>query len=82
MRERFILNVVNVLQTQARLILHLECRHNVSLWLIDQPQLADRIPQRGDTCMCQDCPDPPPPTSAEIRQAKSAKRLWKEAGEP
>lgn len=87
MQMRRIERLVNALYTQQRMILHLECRHNISLTATDleaNPKTLEWLMKRepGATWNCHYCPDPPQPSVEELRAAQHPIRLWKEAGEP
>lgn len=70
------------MDAQQRVILWLECHHKVSFTKV-QLQLKPReylaeITHSGKFD-CPFCPDPPPEV---VRQEKSSRELWKDAGEP
>jgi hypothetical protein len=75
MQTRRIINVVDAIATQGRLILHLDCRHNISVWAKELMAGHRGTYTRDAQFNCSACPDLPPPT-------KAAHQLWKEAGEP
>ncbi len=62
MNRRLIKRVINAMESQGRLILHLVCGHNQSVTLRDLAarKMADRDFQPGQWFPCPDCPDPPP----------------------
>lgn len=81
---RGIKHIVNAIGNQQRLIVHLDCGHNMS---VSSRQIADsglglEYHLTADQAICPFCPDPPPPTPEDARRAKTANRLWKEVGEP
>ncbi len=91
MQNRTVLRVVDALRSQGRLIIHLDCGHNHTIWQSDieaRPWVFDGLKEHagkkliGVTFACDVCPDPPSLSPTEIRQAKTAVQLWKEAGEP
>jgi hypothetical protein len=82
-RARRVERVFDVLPTQGRVILWLACGHKLTLTDVDLMKLPRetllQLQQPGAEVMCAFCPAETP---AEICVAKSATRLWKEAGEP
>jgi hypothetical protein len=81
MQTRTITRVVDAIAAQQRVILWLDCKHTVSLnmrQLHEQPY-PNKTLVVGGSCDCPHCPDR---TVEQIREAKSAQRLWREAGEP
>ncbi len=81
-RNRLIARVIDARATQGRLILHLECKHVVSIsnWdyaLLPPGQQLFLVPGAWFTC-----PNCETPTPIELQREKSATQLWKEAGEP
>lgn len=86
MQRQPVKRVVDALGGQGRVILHLACGHNLSITdreLIAEPHLNLRVREALQTGWdCPFCEDLPAPTEEEIRQAKPAHQLWREAGEP
>lgn len=80
-QARLVKRITNAILRQQRLIVHLECGHNLSVTqrhITDSGQGLEYF-LSADQAMCPTCPDPPP---EEPRRLKSAHQLWKEAGEP
>lgn len=82
MRDQIIDRVVDARTSQQRVIYWLRCGHKVSV----PKGVVDRWPAHylsatcsGSIMGCQFCPDPTP---VEMHESKSARQLWKEAGEP
>ncbi len=78
---RRIKRVVNALINQQRMIYHLECGHNLSVTSrqITDSALGVAHYLSAEQAICNVCLDPPP---EDPRRIKSARQLWKEAGEP
>lgn len=82
MKSQKIVKVVDAFSNQARAIIWLECHHKVSITLAQAATLPRGYIQSlrpGGKLDCPFCPDPPPEV---VRQEKSARELYKEAGEP
>lgn len=77
MRDRRILRSVNALASQQRLIIHLECSHNITVTNLDYAAHQMAVDRRilSQVWPCQFCEDPPPPQKTVIQ-------MWHEAGEP
>jgi hypothetical protein len=77
--------VVDVMRSQDRVIIWLDCKHTVSVTAREaqaDPALLERLQatlHQPGTWPCSFCPDV---TAAESRQEKSAIQLWREQGEP
>lgn len=87
MRQQGIRRVVDARAGQDRVIVHLDCRHTVSLTteeLAAVPMTADALGLTGHARVltawpCDTCPDP---SEDEARLDKHPTQLWREAGEP
>lgn len=87
MKQQGIRRVVDARAGQDRVIVHLDCRHTVSITteeLAVLPRTADSLglcgrPRVLAAWPCEVCPDP---TEAEAQQDKDPTQLWREAGEP
>lgn len=81
--------VVNARANQGRVILHLECHHNISrdaglYYGVPPLDVNGNSPMDLiDTLIdCPFCADPAPPTPLEVLRGKTSQQLWKEAGQP
>lgn len=84
-QTRMIKRVVNALEHQYRVIYHLiGCNHTVSVSALEIQASYTPVDEflRAEQVVCPFCADPPAPTPQEIRRAKTANQLWKEAGKP
>ncbi len=79
MQTQRIVNVVDALRTQDRLIVRLSCGHNASIWKMQVQSGGMTQYVNGAEFICDHCPDPPAPTAEEL---KTVRQLWREAGEP
>lgn len=78
MRLRKCIRFIDRRDSQSRVFLNLECRHNLVIKMLDGGELPANWTAGGDV-MCPHCPEPSP---VEVKQAKTAQQLYKEAGEP
>lgn len=85
MRDQAVVRAVDALASQQRVILWLACKHTVTITKreveVMSPAQAVGLFSR-ETWPCPHCPDPPPPVPEDPRRVKSARQLWREAGEP
>lgn len=83
MQRRKINRVVDLISTQSKAILNLDCGHNPSISLAQIQMMPlekfERLVKHEQVWDCNDCPDPTPATE---RQKKTAQQLYREAGEP
>lgn len=82
MQTRKIVRVVDALATQGRMIVWLDCHHKPSIAQMHlHAEVRDFLTglKPGAPFECPFCPDLQP---EELRQAKTARQLWKDAGEP
>lgn len=82
MRTQVIERVVDARAGQQRVIYWLRCGHKLSVAanVVNlHPAHYLSAMQTGAMMNCSFCPDPTP---VEVRESKSARQLWKEAGEP
>lgn len=83
MRTRKIVKARDLLATQQRITILLDCQHTVSITVREiqaHPFKAFGLqPFIQETWECPFCADPPPEV---VRGEKSATQLWREAGEP
>jgi len=81
MQTRKVVRIVDASVTQGRHIVWLDCHHKISVTQAQataEPRLL-REASRTESLDCPFCPDLPPDGE---QSTKSARQLYKEAGEP
>lgn len=94
-RIRGVVRIIDALSTQERMIIHLVCKHTVSIdrqTLLSSSTLSKDLERASNRLQahdalvewpCPHCPDETPQEQARFRIEKlTPQQLWKEAGEP